>query len=56
MFACRKRHVNRKVVPIITWRPWNPVTTKNVEPYLESAIVNEASAYSYAWRIVKLTS
>jgi hypothetical protein len=29
------------------------VSTKNVDPYLESVIVNEASAYSYACRIVK---
>jgi hypothetical protein len=41
------------VVPIITCRPWNPVAMKNVDPYLESAIVNDASMYSYAWRIVK---
>lgn len=28
----RARHTRRKVVPIITWRPWNPVATKNVVP------------------------
>jgi hypothetical protein len=52
MLDCSK-HVNRKVVAIITWSPWNPVARKNVEPCLECAIVNEASAYSYACRIVK---
>jgi hypothetical protein len=53
LFNCRSKHVNRNVVPIITCRPLNPVAMKNVDPYLESAIVNDASIYSYAWRIVK---
>jgi hypothetical protein len=34
------------VVPIIKRSPWNPVATKNVDPYAESAIVNGASKYS----------
>ena len=33
----------RKVVPMITCKPWNPVATKKVEPYTPSAIVNGAS-------------
>ena len=40
-------------MPIITCSPWNPVATKKVEPNTESAIVNEASIYSYAWSMVK---
>lgn len=28
----RIRHIKRNVDPIITWRPWNPVATKNVDP------------------------
>lgn len=27
-----------KIVPIITWRPWNPVSIKNTEPYIPSEI------------------
>ena len=45
---CRKRHVARNVVPIITCSPWKPVATKNVDPQAESAIVNGVSKYSYA--------
>jgi hypothetical protein len=41
------------VVPIITCSPWKPVATENVDPYLESAIVKDASMYSYACRAVK---
>jgi hypothetical protein len=40
---CRSRHVVRNVVPIITCSPWNPVATKNVHPYAESAIVKDLS-------------
>ena len=39
---------------MITWNPWNPVATKNVEPYTESAIQKGASKYSKAWRAVKI--
>ena len=39
---CRRRHMVRNVVPIITCSPWNPVATKNVDPYAGSAIVNGA--------------
>jgi hypothetical protein len=38
---------------MITWRPWKPVATKNVDPYVESEMVKEASQYSRAWRKVK---
>ena len=50
---CRSRHVVRNVVPIITCILWNPVATKNVGPYAESATVNGASKYSYACSAVK---
>jgi len=50
---CRRRHVLRSVVPIITCNLWNPVATKNVVPYAESAIVKGASKYSYACSAVK---
>ena len=49
----RKKHTARKVVPIITCNPWNPVATKKVEPYTLSAIVKGASRYSHACRAVK---
>lgn len=49
----RLRHTNRNVDPIRTCAPWNPVATKNVDPYTLSAILNEASIYSPAWRKVK---
>jgi len=41
------------MVPTITWRPWNPVATKKVEPNTESEIENDASWYSMPWRNVK---
>jgi len=43
---CRKKQTVKKIVPIITWIPWNPVAIKNDEPYTESAIENPASIYS----------
>jgi len=46
-------HTIRNIVPINTWAPWNPVATKNVDPYTLSAIENGASIYSPAWRNVK---
>lgn len=54
-FTCRTKHTNRNVVPISTCSPWNPVATKNVDPYTASAIVNGASMYSYACKVVKYT-
>ena len=50
---CRSRHVVRNVVPVITFSPWKPVATKNVDPYAKSTIVNGASKYSYACSAVK---
>lgn len=32
LLISRIKHVNRKIVPIITCRPWNPVAIKKVEP------------------------
>lgn len=49
----RLKHTNKNDDPIKTWAPWNPVATKNVDPYTLSAILNEASIYSPAWRKVK---
>lgn len=51
----RPRHTIRNVDPIKTCAPWNPVATKNVDPYTLSAIEKEASRYSPACRIVKYT-
>ena len=28
----RKKQINKNVVPINTWIPWNPVAKKNVDP------------------------
>lgn len=39
----RTKHTKRKEDPISTWAPWNPVATKNVEPYTLSEILNAAS-------------
>lgn len=30
--SCRIRQMVRNVDPIMTWSPWKPVATKNVEP------------------------
>jgi len=45
--------VKIKIVPIITWIPWNPVVMKKDEPKIESEIVNGAFLYSHHWRIEK---
>lgn len=49
----RIRQIIKKEVPIITWRPWKPVATKNSEPYTLSEMVNGVSMYSDTWRAVK---
>jgi hypothetical protein len=54
--VCRSRHAVRNVVPIITCSPLNPVATKNVDPYAESAVVTGASECSYACSAVKYSS
>lgn len=41
--SCRSRQTVRKVEPMMTWRPWNPVAIKNVEPYTPSEIVKDVS-------------
>ena len=46
--------MNKNIVPIITWKPWNPVDTKKVEPYTESAIQKGASKYSKACSAVNI--
>ena len=43
-------------VPTWTWRPWNPVAKKNVDPYTESEIWKGLSIYSRAWKNVKKTA
>jgi len=47
--------INKKIDPIITWRPWNPVATKNVDPHTESHIQKGDCQYSIVWRDVKYT-
>lgn len=42
----RKNATAMKIVPIITWNPWNPVEKKKHDPYTPSAIVKSASMYS----------
>lgn len=49
----RIKQIVRNEDPIRTWRPWNPVATKNVVPYTLSAMVKGATMYSPAWRNVK---
>lgn len=31
-FIERIKQINKKIVPINTWIPWNPVAIKNVDP------------------------
>ena len=42
----RNKHTAKKVVPIITCKPWKPVATKKQEPNTESEIEKGASIYS----------
>jgi len=49
----RIKHTVKNVDPINTCAPWNPVATKNVDPYTLSAIENDASKYSPACKKVK---
>lgn len=55
LFDVRYQQINKNVVPTKTWIPWNPVAIKNVHPYEESLIENEACQYSTPWRMVKYT-
>jgi hypothetical protein len=50
---CHCRHVIRKVVPIITRSPWNPVGIEKVNLYAESVIVNGDSIYPCACSAMK---
>lgn len=43
----------KKIVPIITCNPWNPVAIKNDDPKIESEKVKVDSLYSIIWRIIK---
>jgi len=45
--------INKKIVPTMTWSPWNPVAIKKHEPKIESEKVYEASQYSHPWRHLK---
>lgn len=49
------RHTSKNSVPIITCNPWNPVATKKVDPYTESAIENGDSLYSITCKSVNKT-
>jgi hypothetical protein len=51
--VCHSWHVFRNVFPIITCTTWNPVATKIVDPYVESAMVNGDLKYPYAFTAVK---
>ena len=44
----RNSEIVRKIDPMITWIPWNPVAMKKVEPNVESDMENGASLYSNA--------
>jgi hypothetical protein len=54
-WSCCIRHeiIIKNRIPIRTWRPWNPVTTKNVKSYIESAIAKKNFLYSVNWIIKK---
>lgn len=52
-FIIRNRVVIKKIVPIITCKPWNPVATKKIDPKTLSAIEKGALKYSYTWIEVK---
>lgn len=50
----RVREITKKVDPIITCSPWNPVAIKNVDPKDESDIEKGASLYSNTWNKEKI--
>jgi hypothetical protein len=52
IFMNRRRDTVRKIDPMITCRPWNPVAIKKVDPNAESAMQNGASVYSKPWNSV----
>jgi hypothetical protein len=51
----RLSEIVKKIDPMITCSPWNPVAMKNVEPKEESAIQKGASLYSNPWKKEKIT-
>jgi hypothetical protein len=40
-------------IPISTWRPWNPVAIKKIDPNLLSQTVNPREKYSKACKVRK---
>jgi len=46
MFLNRIKEIVKKIEPMITCNPWNPVAMKNVDPKAESDMQNGASMYS----------
>jgi len=50
----RVKETAKKIDPMITCKPWNPVAIKNVDPKDESAIENGASLYSNPWNKEKI--
>lgn len=46
----RIKFVRRKIVPINTWIPWNPVNIKKDVPKVESLIQKKEFLYSLHWK------
>ncbi len=44
--------MDRKIDPMMTCAPWNPVDTNMEEPTAESVRSNLVSLYSIHWRVV----
>jgi hypothetical protein len=55
IFCNRVNLTIKKVVPINTWRPWNPVAMKKVLPNTESGMEKGASVYSNPCKQEKVT-
>lgn len=54
-FIARNKHTSKKIVPINTWIPWNPVKTKKRAPYTLSDTLKLVSEYSQACKQAKYT-
>jgi hypothetical protein len=39
-----------------TWKPWNPVAIKKVEPKIPSEMLKSAETYSKTWKQVKISA
>jgi hypothetical protein len=39
-----------------TWKPWNPVAIKKVEPKIPSEMLKSAEKYSKTWKQVKINA